>query len=81
MASLNREEELYYNNYFDLFRSNGWQQLIAELTTNAVSVNSLETVKDEADMHFRKGQLNIIGSILNLETMINNSFEEQTQND
>jgi hypothetical protein len=81
MASLNREEETYYNNYFDLFRTEGWKQLISELTTNALGVNSLESVKDESDMYFRKGQLNILGSLINLETMINNAFDEQTAND
>jgi hypothetical protein len=81
MASLNREEETYYNNYFDLFRTEGWKQLISELTTNALGVNSLESVKDESDMYFRKGQLNILGSLINLETMINNAFDEQTTND
>jgi hypothetical protein len=81
MASLNREEETYYNNYFDLFRTEGWKQLISELTTNALGVNSLESVKDESDMYFRKGQLNILGSLINLETMINNAFDEQTADD
>ena len=81
MASLNREEETYYNNYFDLFRTEGWKQLISELTTNALGVNSLESVKDEFDMYFRKGQLNILGSLINLETMINNAFDEQTTDD
>jgi hypothetical protein len=81
MASLNREEETYYNNYFDLFRTEGWKQLISELTTNALGVNSLESVKDESDMYFRKGQLNILGSLINLETMINNAFDEQTTDD
>ena len=75
------ELEKYYNTYFDLFRSKGWKQLIEELTQNAVVINSVEATKDVDDMYFRKGQLNILGSLINLETMINNAFDEQTADD
>ena len=73
---MDKELEEYYNTYFDLFRSNGWKQLISELTNNAVALNSVENVKDVDDMFYKKGQLNVLASLLNFETTIRTSFEE-----
>ena len=36
-----KEDEDYYNDYFDLFRSDGWKQLILELDTNAATINNV----------------------------------------
>jgi hypothetical protein len=37
----------------------------------------VEATKDETDLHFRKGQLVVIASMLNLETQIKAVQEEQ----
>ena len=76
MPQLTKELELYYENYFDLFRSEGWKQLIEELKQNAASVNSVEATKDSNDMYFRKGQLNVLAHLINLESIILNAYEE-----
>lgn len=75
---MDKELEIYYNHYFDLFRNEGWKQLLEDLKNNALVINSVESLKDEADMHFRKGQLQILASLLNLEATINNAHEELT---
>tara|TARA_B100001059_G_scaffold50686_1_gene43963 strand:- start:4041 stop:4289 length:249 start_codon:yes stop_codon:yes gene_type:complete len=81
MASMEKEVEKYYNKFFDLFTTDGWKQLIEELKHNAISVNSVEAVKDSDDMYFRKGQLNILAFLLNLESTVNNNFEELQKED
>lgn len=78
---MDKETEVYYNNYFDLFNNDGWKQLIGELTQNAVVINSVENLKDEQDMYVKKGQLNVLASILNFETTIRNAYEEATKVD
>ena len=70
------ELEKYFNNYFDLFRNEGWKQLTEELKNNALQINDLQTVKDVHDMNVRKGQLVILANILNLENTINASYEQ-----
>lgn len=70
------ELEEYYNNYFELFRTSGWKQLIEELQTNAVSINSVEATKDSDDLYFRKGQIAVLAYILNLEDFTNKGFED-----
>ena len=73
------ELEKYYNNYFDLFRTDGWKQITEELKQNAITINSVEATKDVDDMYFRKGQLNVLAHLINFEDVINNAFDEITQ--
>jgi hypothetical protein len=78
---MKKETEDYYNMYFDLFATDGWKQLVEELKENAISINSVEAVKDENDMHFRKGQLNILAFVLNLESTVEATFSELKKED
>lgn len=80
MPELTKELEIYYERYFDLFRSDGWKQLIEELKQNVAAVNSVEATKDGNDLYFRKGQLNVLAHLINLESIILNAYEE-TQDD
>lgn len=70
------ELEAYYNSYFDLFRTDGWKQLIEDLKQNAEAISSVEATKDANDLYLRKGQLNVLAHIINLESVIENAFEE-----
>jgi hypothetical protein len=71
--------ELYYRNMKDLFRSEGWKQLLDDLSSNAVMINSVEVTKDLEDLHFRKGQLSVIANLLNLEAQIDTAEQQQLE--
>ena len=71
--------ELYYRNMRDMFRSEGWKQLLEDLNSNAVLINSVEVTKDLEDLHFRKGQLSVIANILNLEAQIDTAEQQQLE--
>ena len=62
-----KELELYFRQMNELFRNKGWQNLIKDMKLNIPSIDSIENTKDVNDLNFRKGQLNIIGFLLNLE--------------
>ena len=47
------ELETYFNNYNELFNSEGFKQLIQELSNNAVTLADIQTVKDTEDFLFR----------------------------
>lgn len=68
--------EIYYRNMRDLFRTKGWKQLLEDLNSNAVLINSVEVTKDLEDLHFRKGQLSVIANILNLEAQIDTAEQQ-----
>jgi hypothetical protein len=77
------ELELYFRNMNELFRTKGWLSLLEEMRLNIPLINSVEKTKDEADLNFRKGQLNIIGTLLNLEetTRIGQEASQETPED
>ena len=62
-----KELELYFRQMNDLFRNEGWQNLIKDMKLNQPNIDSIENTKDVNDLYFRKGQLNIIGFLLNFE--------------
>lgn len=81
MASMDKETEEYYNKFFDLFTTDGWKQLIEDLKQNALAINSVEATKDANDLYLRKGQLNVLAYLLNLEATVNTNFEELQKED
>jgi len=81
MASLDKETEEYYSKYFDLFRTEGWKQLIEELKQNAMLINSVENTKDQEDFFIRKGQLKVLAYLLNFESNMETSFAELEKED
>jgi hypothetical protein len=78
---MNQELETYFNNYFAMFRSEGWKQLISDLRGNVEQINSVELTEDANNLHFRKGQLAILGTLFNLETQIDNAKEQAESDD
>ena len=70
------ELETYFNNYNELFNSEGFKQLIQELSNNAITLADIQTVKDTEDFLFRKGQVAALASVINLENTIKVSREQ-----
>ena len=66
---MNTELEAYFDNYNVLFGSEGFKQLVQELSTNAQRLADIQTVKDAEDLHFRKGQVAALASVINLEAL------------
>lgn len=69
-------DEEYYNAMDTMFATDGWKLLTEELVENASHINSVEATKDENDLFFRKGQLNSLAFILNLESTLDHNRKE-----
>jgi len=67
---MNTELEAYFDNYNVLFGSEGFKQLVQELSTNAQRLADIQTVKDAEDLHFRKGQVAALATVINLPDTI-----------
>ena len=76
---MEKENQAYYDNYFSLFMTDGWKQLMEDFGSNVANINSVEATKDAEDLQFRKGQLNILAHLLNMEPIINTNYEEATK--
>lgn len=78
---IDKELETYYRTYREMFMSDGWKQLQEDLMSNVNVINSVEACKDGNDLSFRKGQLAIIGNIVNLEQQITLAEEQANEED
>ncbi len=67
---MNTELETYFDNYADLFNSEGFKQLVSELSNNATQLADIQTVKDQEDLYFRKGQVAAFATVINLQATI-----------
>ena len=73
---MDQETQQYYDAYFSLFITDGWKQLVQDFGNNALQINSIEAAKDADDMFFRKGQLNILAHLINMENIVTNNYDE-----
>ena len=62
-----QELEVYFRQMNDLFRTEGWGLLIEDFKQQVPNINSVEQAKTIEELYFRKGQLNILGTLLRLE--------------
>lgn len=76
---MTKEDEKVYNNFFELFRTEGWKQLIKDFQDHATLTNSVETVEDAKDLFVRQGKLQMIALILNYEEVITAMYEQAQQ--
>lgn len=70
------ELEAYFNNYNELFNSEGFKQLIGELTNNATQLADIQSVKDGDELFYRKGQVAALATVINLEATITAAREQ-----
>jgi len=75
---MTKEEELYYNNFFDLFGTPGWSQLLEELQER-YEAYQIGYLKDEKDLYKVQGELSILQSLLNFESFITQGYESNTE--
>jgi hypothetical protein len=73
------ELEKYYRSFEEMFRSDGWKNLMQDFKGSAEQVNSVEACKDDKDLYFRKGQLVVMANMLNLEAQIETAKQEQDE--
>jgi hypothetical protein len=71
---MTKDEEIYYNNYFELFGSSGWVQLLDELKDREATYD-LAYISDERTLYQAKGELGILRMLLNFEQFIEQGYE------
>jgi hypothetical protein len=75
---MDKDTQDYFNNYFDMFATEGWKQLVKETENMGILANSVEATADANDLFFRKGQLQVINGILSLENAVDTAFKQGT---
>lgn len=73
---MDKELQTYYENLLDLFTRDGWKQFIEDIEDNAEILSDINTISDEKQFWFRRGQLEAVQRILSYESSIKNSYED-----
>lgn len=73
---MNKETEQYFGHLTDMFRSEGWKILMEELASEVTTLSHVDSIKDEQELYFRKGQLLVMRNMLNLEVTMEASRED-----
>ena len=68
------EIEKYYENYFDLFITDGWKQLIEEIT-QILDGHDIDSIKDEKELALLQGERVSLKRLASFETNIRNSYD------
>lgn len=72
---MTKEEELYYESYFDLFIHNGWKQFISDIQ-DSIAIYRIEDIKDEAHLKTVQGNLQTLQRIAAFEDSIRNAYDQ-----
>jgi len=72
------ELEKYYEQYFDLFVTDGWKQFISDISANLEQFD-IRSIEKFGDLRYSQGQIKVIDHILNWETLIRNTYAELEQ--
>jgi hypothetical protein len=75
-TDIDPELEKYYESLIDIFQLEGWKFLLEDFTQSEESLRDIVTCKTEKELHYRQGQLDIIGKLLRFEDGIKNSYED-----
>lgn len=66
----------YYEEAFHMFSLQGWKDLVDDMKALQSEVTKIENIKDEKDLWFRRGQLDILDLIVNRKQMCEKVYEE-----
>ena len=64
---MDKDLQDYYEARFDMMASQGWKDLIEDADKMSIQYNNLFEVSDEAQLNFKKGQIDILLWLLSLK--------------
>ena len=71
-----KEDKEFYRDRIDLLETEGWSDLIEELKVMAESVKRLDSINNEKDLWFARGQLSILRQMIVLEEATKTAMTE-----
>lgn len=71
---LNQELLTQYENYFQMFRTEGWKQFIEDMQ-DIFDTYRIEDFKDEKQLVYAQGERRILNQILHFESSIKTNYD------
>jgi hypothetical protein len=70
------DDKEFYDNRINLVETDGWIDLIEELKTLSESVKRIDSIENERDLWFARGQLSILRQMIVLEEATKTAMTE-----
>jgi len=64
---LDKDLQDYYEARFDMMSTKGWKDLMEDVDKMSIQYNNLFEVSNEAELNFKKGQIDILLWLLSLK--------------
>ncbi len=68
------ENEKYYENYFDLFNTDGWTQLMKQVQVDKDNFQ-IQAIPDEKTLYQIQGQLYVINTLIEMEDIVRAAYD------
>jgi len=68
------ENVKHYENYFDLFNTDGWSQLMEQVQVDRDNFQ-IEAITDEKTLYQTQGQLYVLNTLINMEDMVRAAYD------
>ena len=78
---IDKKLQEYYENRFSMAATQGWQDLMEDAQTMFNSLNNVLPIQNEADLHLKRGQLDILQWLLSLKDVSEQSYEQLMSGD
>lgn len=78
---MDKKLQTYYENRFSMMSTDGWKELLEDAQTMFDSLNQVLPIQTEADLHLKRGQLDILQWILSLEGVSEQAYEQLLSGD
>ena len=79
---MDTELQKYYENYFELFSSDGWKQLIEEVIESVSQTEEGTLNQSSADVfHYNRGYVGALKYLINLEAVVQMTFDDLNEDD
>lgn len=75
------ELQKYYEDYEDLFFRDGWKTLKEELQGQLEIISDVSAVTSAEDLWYRKGQIQVLNYIINLEAFMEQGKQNAEESD
>lgn len=78
---MDKKLQTYYENRFSMMSTDGWRELLEDAQAMFDSLNQVLPIQTEADLHLKRGQLDILQWILSLKGVSEQAYEQLLSGD
>ena len=73
---MDQELQRYYDERFNMMATQGWQDLMEDLQKLLEQYQNIDNCGDTVTLEYRKGQVDILKYLINLEELSEKTYEE-----